>query len=593
MSPASGSNSKRWVSAAWALAWLGLVLALALAWAGRDRGVWGDEDTYIGMAASLSRDGDLLFDERDRRWAVSRPDGPAATLILQRVGSGVSYSKPVVHALLALPWYGLLGEAGLVALNLVLVAAALLLAGLHLRRLGPPGPAALTLVTFAACGVLPFYLGWRMSDVAQTAFSLAGLVLVAADLRSPVGRRPLWRPVLGGLLLGLLAGMRLPGLALAAVAVAGGALLGRRRSAAAVALAALVGFGLASGAGQMLTGSANPYKEVRSSFSGETGYPVGDSQAWRRFETRPATQSAGWLPPLDWTRSLYSGLYFLVGRHTGLLLYFPAALALLAAAAASRDRLALVLLSGPATIALFYLLWLPENYFGGSTSFGNRYFLMAYPALLAALPRLPSARSLALSWLLALVVGGSALVSILATAERPAPSQSHATAGLFRLLPSETTALRVDGFRGRYWRRDFVRFVDPFATDDAEGFGLAAGAPPAELELAFRVPRDTLRLEIDAGQAGGELVWRDWLGGGTRRLAPGLQGVELPLSPAWRRHTYWWRVPDVYQVRTVRLGFRSAAGGEARLRYVGGPFKRRRPAGDGAPGARPRDRRSG
>ena len=58
MTPAPGSSSKRWVTAAWVLAGLGLVVALALAKVGGDRGIWGDEDTYVAMAASLARDGD-------------------------------------------------------------------------------------------------------------------------------------------------------------------------------------------------------------------------------------------------------------------------------------------------------------------------------------------------------------------------------------------------------------------------------------------------------------------------------------------------------------------------------------------------------
>ncbi len=543
------------------------------------------------MTASLARDGDLAFDERDRQWALSRTDSVPATLILQHVGTDVSYSKPVVYPLLALPAYLLLGAGGLVATNLLLAAAALLTAWWFLlRRLGPPNRAALTLLTFAACSVLPFYLGWRMSDVAQVACGLAGLALVAGTLRAPADRRPQASGTLlsraglrrglrtlaaGGLLLGVLGAMRLPGLALAASAVAGAAWLGRRRAAAVVALAALLGFALASGAGLALAGSANPYKEVRASFNGTTGYPVAGSEAWQRFDSNPATQMAGWLPRFDWTRSLYSGLYYLGGRHTGLLIYFPAVLALLAVACRGRDRLTLALLAGPAAIALFYLLWLPENYFGGSTFFGNRYFLAAYPALLAALPRLPSARALALSWLAGLIVGVSALVSMLGVAERPAPSQSHAAAGVFRLLPSETTAQKVDGFRGRYWAYDFVRFVDRFADDDADGFRLAAGAPPAGLELAFRIPRDTLRLVVDPGGSSGELIWRDWLGGGVLPLVPGPQQVEVSLSPAWRWHTYWWEAPDIYQVRTLRLGFRSAAGGQAELRYPPAPGNRR------------------
>jgi hypothetical protein len=570
-------SSFRWVTTAWVLAGGGLLLAVALLVAGGGRGIWGDEDTYVGMTASLTRDGDLAFDERDREWAETRPGGPPATVILQRVGSGVSYCQPVISPLMGVPAYGLFGPSGLVVLNLMLLAGALILAWLFLRRLGSAPRTALTLITFAACSVLPFYLGWRMSDVAQTAFSLAGLTLVATGLRAQSGRRALLAVGGGGLLLGALAAMRLPGLALVAAAAGGGLWLGRWRRSAAAALAALLGFALASGAGLALAGSGNPYKEVRSGFSGETGYPVGESPAWQRFETEPATQSAGWLPPLDWTRSVYSGLYYLIGRHTGILIYFPAALAFLVAACGRRDRLALAFLAGPVAMALFYLLWMPDNYFGGSTFFGNRYFLPAYPALLAALPRLPSARSLAATWALGLVVGASALVSMLAVVESPAPSQSHAAAGLFRLLPSETTARQVDGFRSRYWRYDFVRFIDPFAADDEKGFRLAAGSPPAEVELAFRVPRDILRLEIDPGDIGGELIWRDWRRAGAVELKPGPQRIELSLSPAWRWHTYWWRVPDTYQIRTVRLGFRSAGGGEAVVRYRGGRLKPPRP----------------
>ena len=47
------------------------------------------------------------------------------------------------------------------------------------------------------------------------------------------------------------------------------------------------------------------------------------------------------------------------------------------------------LLAGLGAIAIFYLVWLPENYFGGSTFVGNRYFLTSYAALLIAAPVSP------------------------------------------------------------------------------------------------------------------------------------------------------------------------------------------------------------
>ncbi len=555
------SDPPAWI---WLLAAAGLVVAVALGLARSERAPWGDESTYLAMTASLVEDGDLVFDERDRARVAPR------AVILQRAADGtVSYSKPAVFPLLAAPLYAALGPRGMVALNLLAGAAALWLAWRFLLRLGSKRHAALTLATFAVCSVLPFYLGWKMSDALRVAFCLAGLVLAVGPPEG-AGRRPLAAAAAGGLLLGLVAAMRYPGGALAAAAVLAALAGGRRRRAVVVALAVVVGLVAASGAGLWLTGSANPYKAARASFNGDTGYPVTGSPAGEaaaeRFETHSATQSAGWRPRRELSISAYSALYFWVGRHTGLLVYFPAALVLLATAVARPTRAGLALLAGPAAIAAFYLLWLPENYFGGATFIGNRYFLTGYAALLVALPRLPAPRWLAAAWVVGLVTGGSALLSIEATRGRDAGSQAHAAAGLFRGLPTETTARVVDGFRPRFWSRDFVRFVDAWPRVGGDGFTLEDGLPGADLELAFRLPRSRLVLLATPASPPAELRWRSGWRSGAVALGGGPQVVELELAPAWRWHRYWWRARDRYQVRQLRL---AAAGGEVELRYLG------------------------
>ena len=131
---------------------------------------------------------------------------------------------------------------------------------------------------------------------------------------------------------------------------------------------------------------------------------------------------------------------------------------------------------------------MPANFFGGETFLGNRYILAAYPCLLVALPRLPSRRSLLTIWALAAVVGISALASQLRFGALDATSQAHANAGIFRLLPYESTASNLDGRRDRYWADDFVRFVDPFAEAGEWSFTIESGRPAAELEIATRFP---------------------------------------------------------------------------------------------------------
>ena len=102
----------------------------------------------------------------------------------------------------------------------------------------------------------------------------------------------------------------------------------------------------------------------------------------------------------DWqpTTSTYAALYFFVGRHSGLLLYFPAGLVLLGAALRRPDRVTWAALAGFGGLVVFYLVWWPTNYFGGETFVGNRYLLPAYPCLIFALTRLPSRRALFAAW---------------------------------------------------------------------------------------------------------------------------------------------------------------------------------------------------
>lgn len=552
--------------------------------------LWGDEGTYVAMAASLARDHDLVFDQVDRDWAETREREAGATVILQRTGAGLTYSKPVVYPLLAAPFYALFGEPGLIVLNGVALLAALIFGWLLLSKRGSGELSALTLLSFIGCGALLPYLLWRVSDLLQFSLVLVALTLVCHGLRRKNGPLwPLWAAALGGGALGLATVMRLPNAALAAAAVAACLLAGRWKRGAAVAGAAVLAFAAATLCGLWLTGSANPYKAERTSFNSEIGYPTGAGaeRALERFDVAPATQSATWRPATDSTRSLYSLLYFLIGRHSGLLIYFPMALLLGYRLLRHADRTGLALLGGVVAIAVFYLLWLPFNYFGGSTFVGNRYFLTSYAALLVAAPGLPSGRQLVPAWLIAASIGLSALYSIEDSRQLDPMSQSHAYSGLFRFLPYESTALEIDGQRDRYWAGDFVRFIDPHAEVDDWSFTLDSESAPAELLIATAWDGARPRLLVTSEAPGLELRVADW---GRRRWhsLPSPDGgtraeVELDLSSAWRRHAYWWSEEALYDVRALRLKLLTKDGRAARakVRYLGdGRLTERAPGRD-------------
>lgn len=562
-----------------ALSALALVVASALfALRPAARELRGDEGTYVAMAASLARDLDLRFDEADRAWAEERG---GVALILQRTPRGVVYSKPVLYPLLAAPFHLVAGDRGAMLVNLLALAAAFALA-LRVLAAGTDRRAARDLLlTFAATGLVIVYLPWRMTETLQVALALAGLALAFRATRHR--DRPRGEELAGAALLGLLVSLREPNAIVAAAPVVAALVAGAPRRALRFAGAAAASYALVVALTWGLTGAANPYKAARATFNAETGYPAGEGAAapLARFASTAdlATSTLGFVPALDATKSAYAALYFLVGRHTGLLVYLPAVLLCFGVALGTADRAGRVALAAFAAHALFYLVWMPTNYFGGETFVGNRYILAAIPLPLVALGKWPSRRALLAVWAVAALVAGSALASVIATRAVDATSQSHASAGIFRLLPYESTASNLDGRRDRYWSGDFVRFVDPFAEVGPASFVLTSATPAAELEIAARRGAWSgapIHFLAQAEAPGVELEISDYGERERHRLALRADGtaggpLSFPASRAWRHHTFWWSPEEIYAVRTIRLRAVSAAAEpvRVRLRYLG------------------------
>lgn len=417
----------------------------------------GDEATYVLMVQSLWHDHDLAYDQRDllRGYQVWNRGPSGLTLFTPDGGRSMYFGEPFAYALAALPFYALLGVQGVVVLNMALFLVCAGAAWWFFRARG----AGVLLAGFFFASAAFGYV-FRLEPAVFTMACLFFPLLLWRKLR----RRPIWGRREDLLL--ALAGMLLSG----AILTGGpAALLGlpiavdlglerRFRGLLVLVGSAVLAFALAGAMQRHWTGTWSPYRAPRrSTFTNE--FPIESRRdVWQlRLPARSGPWSAG--PGQDLAPRLLArnAGYFLAGRYSGVLPYFPfALLALGLYLAGPRDRAGHLLLAAVAGYCLFILLLRPFDWRGSPDDLGDRAFALVYPALVF-LPGHFRLRRPGLA-LLPFAAAGLWTVPALAMpvpalAHEPTP-QEHVRAPAFRALPLELTLLAghdLDGWAARTW----------------------------------------------------------------------------------------------------------------------------------------------
>jgi hypothetical protein len=575
---------------------------------------WGDGATYYAMAWSLARDRDVRYDVHDlERVRREYPSGPQG-LYLKRASGGLTldleggfpwarrvradegrlyYAKSLGYPLAAAPLVALIGTRGLLLTNALALALAIWLGYGVLRRRGsgPWAAVAAVLALFAAT-VTPLYLFWPTPEI-------FGLALVTAGLASWFSGRPL----LSALLFGLAGYVKWPNALMAAPLgfeplVAGwrrdgrsGLVRGLRESSrrgAVLVLGAVAFFGL----NIALTGEWNYQGGERKIFYDrfpfdETGATFDDAGLWMTTESvgplvgesdeagtsersGPARARVELLESFAWNL-----VYFWVGRFGGALGYFGAAVV----------ALALYLLAGPRSRAgglalvaiglsiLAYLWIIPDNWYGGGGTVGNRYFLNLLPAFLFLVPRRREAWVAIGGAVLGAVFLLPVLVSPVDHSRRPG---DHATAGPFKLLPAELTMLndlsvfterwrkkRPYGFVGNAARHADADAYNLYFLDDGtygkeswggrSGFWLRAGSRAEVVVRAFDIaPLERIVVRVSGGPLGDVVSVRHGWSSERVRVGPG-QTREVVFSVG-RGLRYYDTFLHVLHLRSRRGG---------------------------------------
>jgi hypothetical protein len=528
---------------------------------------WSDAATYHAMAGSLAFDRDLDFGPEDlARVRASYPGGPQG-VFLKRVGgdSGSSrlvYAKALAYPAAAAPLVRALGaDRGLLVANALLFVAALWLGYGELRRRSGEGTAAAGAVAVLAGGVVPVYLLWETPEIFNLALATAGLV---------AWRRG--RSIAAAVLLGVAAYSKPTNLALALPLLVEPLLAGgvpwARRALEAARRGAVVGAVVAGGFGAtwLATGEPNFQGGERKTFYDrypfDPGVTFDSGGVWMvtdhlgplvagRDEDKQTARVAPARTAEELRQSFRRNLgYFWVGRFGGALPYFPgvAAAALLFLLVGPRERHGWLALLALVVSWLGYILMIPDNWYGGGGTIGNRYFLNLVPLGLVLLPRGRGA------WVAAAaaVAGGALLAPVVASPVRHSlrPGE-HATRAAFRVVPAELTMLGDLSVFGDVWRKrrpydapfgdparrppgkpapHFLWFPDDgtFGQEtsfDREGFWLRGGRS-AEVVLQALGPPARIRVVVTAGPAGDIVTVR--LGRERHRLVlPPLRTQEI------------------------------------------------------------------
>ncbi|MDX1999477.1 MAG: hypothetical protein SF066_17295 [Thermoanaerobaculia bacterium] len=586
-----------------------LLLALVVGAVTMNRARWpglvGDEATYAMQAASLAYDFDLAYERADydrfqRHWGRS-PDG----LILQSRdhGAHITFGKPWVYALTIAPFVRFAPENGAFVGNALLLALAALAAAWTLeRRLGRWAPVWVAAFVFGSVTFVPVF--WVHADVFLLAVVALAYALAWAGEGDPAERsarltemyegdplgapepRRLGRWLAIGALLGAAVTFRPFHLALAVpvwFAVGGGAPRHWRRGALVAGLVLVVGVSALGGI--LAGGSWTGYGGERQGFYGSTGFPDVDFDRANWAQSVARWGNTSWIHEetlkfqFDARLWAWNSVYFLIGQNVGVLPYFLPLLLGLFAARREGGRGWLPVAAVTVVAALFLVM--PFNFYGGTGSVANRYFLPIYPAFwfLAARPIGGPRRSWLPPVLVTLAAAPFLWPAWLSAREFPVDDHGryrHVGALAVRVLPYETTQSHIPGGRDVLHHNLWLKFrsldLGPDG-DDAAWLRLQRGGR-GELLVGHSRLLSGVRLEVGAeGPSQVEVV-----GGtvGTRVLTPtGGVVFEIQLEEPFRIHPMWWTWEDypLYRLEIAFPSVTSTAGTRFRLTPIvaGGP----------------------
>lgn len=336
-------------------------------------GFFSDESSYFSILQSLAFDGDLEYKRadivriREIFWV-----GPMGLFLKKGQDGRLFYAKSFIYPLAAAPFFRLFGTHGILLANGLMIFFVLLMGYLLLSRYHDPGKSFAFTLIYLFASVVFIYIWWITADLFNFFVNFSALFFFFYPFK-----RPAWHGLAGfffalavfskpnnllhiGILFMLLLyrkdWKKLVGMALVCLLVLSGLLYFSTVQTGTV--------NFMGGERRSFYGNF-PFERPDFAFSG--GFPMSSDTYWSRYYLSPSI-------------ALLNLFYYLFGRFTGMIVYFPAAVFLLLLFFLQKKKTQdWFLLAAIVAATLFYILVTPDNYFGGGGSLGNRYFFNIFP----------------------------------------------------------------------------------------------------------------------------------------------------------------------------------------------------------------------
>lgn len=370
---------------------------------------WGDASTYYMQIDSIAHDLDIKYELKDieRVLGAGFDDAPAGLHLVKNSESELYYGKEFTYSFFASPFYWFLGVNGILVFNAIMFFLMVVMGYFYLRFYNPRTVSFLVASLFFLLSTSYVYVYWIHAEIYNLFLITAGFFFWFIYIRSAEAAEHYKLYLyISVIIFGLATFAKTPNFVGILPVTIYEIYFRRFKNVFAIITLFVMPTVIFYLIYYIVSGNINPY-DLQYYYCDSTGYPFVDGNDYTCGYRMPIGESvlkSSILSVMGFYTIIYSFFYYLFGRFTGVVWYYPFSLFSLYFIIAtiwkhriSSDKLfnidlARLLILGATVlnaIIYFYLSYdNPHlNYFGGGHAIGNRYFYF-YPAFLFFISKL-------------------------------------------------------------------------------------------------------------------------------------------------------------------------------------------------------------